>query len=691
MVQDGKQVKVLTVGPPCGRIKDLTGKVTAINTKYGPFDALLVVGDLFQPYNEGAKLSEEEVGLLNGSLQSPIPIYFAHSPSPMHPTLQKAIIEKVGSEETTSARSDEEAIKLNESLFFLGKEGVVSVPSNKGLRVAVLGGCYNQQRWQDSIGVEESVEEGLKNPFVSSASVERLLSHASFQQPSLPQDIAQDESEPTTLAAARAQMAKRIDTLQKQTEAAKKTPIDILITNAWPSNITMFSNPEKFPNPTSRVWGAPILAKLISYGQPRYHFALAPGSCGSAESEDAFGIVGLDGTDEGKQLRKIGAFWEREPFRNQSPSHPLCNVTRFISLARFANEKKERWFMALSLVPANSADKAATNKEPVGTTLNPFSLGEGISSASNSGDKGKRKEIEDDMESGQNYRWAENGKARPKKQQRSDKHNGTSNNAGLPNKPKGPLPDKPTKIFPVGPEDCWFCLSNPQCAKHLIVAIGTECYVTMPKGQLPISTKDRSTVAGGGHVLIVPIEHIPSVLGHPDPTVARPIADEMSLWRTALRKAYSSFDATMVSWEICRTVGSRAGHMQCQAVPIPSKLCKNGALEAYFRQAAKKYGYEMIEDSAEVQRLLTINDDVSERRKQADYFRLDLDDKIWLMLLPQGLRFYLQFPRETLANFLGFPDRADWKKCANSDEIETEETQSFKAVFDSYAESVIEE
>ncbi|PWN32212.1 uncharacterized protein FA14DRAFT_162420 [Meira miltonrushii] len=691
VVQDGKPVKVLTVGPACGRIGELIGKITAINTKYGPFDALLVLGDLFRPYSEGDELSEEEIGLLNGTLPSPIPIYFAHQPSPIHPIIQAAIIEKGCLNNTTSASSDEQAIKLNESLYFLGKEGIVNVPNSKGLRVAVLGGCYDHQRWQDSIGVEESVEEGLKSPFISSTSVERLLSYPSFQQPSVLADVAQDEGEPTTLAAARAQMAKRTDILQKQSEATRKPPIDILLTNAWPSNITMFSNPEKFPNPTSRVWGAPILAKLISYGQPRYHFALAPGSCGSPESEDAFGIVGLDGTEEGTQLRKIGAFWEREPFRNQSPSHPLCNVTRFISLARFANEKKERWFMALNLVPASNADKAVPNKEPAGTTLNPFSLGESSTSTSRPCDKAKRKEIEDDMQSGQNYRWAENGKARPKKQQRSDRQNGASNAAGLPNKPKGPLPDKPTKIFPVGPEDCWFCLSNPQCAKHLIVAIGTECYVAMPKGQLPISTKDRSTVPGGGHVLIVPIEHIPSVLGHPDPAVARPIADEMNAWRTALRKAYSSCDATMVSWEICRTVGSRAGHMQCQAVPIPSKLCKNGALEAYFRQAAKKYGYEMIENTSEVQQLLKISDDVSQRRKQADYFRLDLDDKTWLMLLPQGLRFYLQFPRETLANFLGFPDRADWKKCANSDEIETEETQAFKGIFDSYAESVIEE
>ena len=46
----------------------------------------------------------------------------------------------------------------------------------------------------------------------------------------------------------------------------------------------------------------------------------------------------------------------------------------------------------------------------------------------------------------------------------------------LPSKPNVPLPEnekrKKREVLPVGPEDCWFCLSNPQCAKHLIVAIG---------------------------------------------------------------------------------------------------------------------------------------------------------------------------------------------------------------------------
>lgn len=34
------------------------------------------------------------------------------------------------------------------------------------------------------------------------------------------------------------------------------------------------------------------------------------------------------------------------------------------------------------------------------------------------------------------------------------------------------------------PEACWFCLSNADDNKHLIVTIGSTCYAAMPKGPL---------------------------------------------------------------------------------------------------------------------------------------------------------------------------------------------------------------
>ena len=63
-----------------------------------------------------------------------------------------------------------------------------------------------------------------------------------------------------------------------------------------------------------------------------------------------------------------------------------------------------------------------------------------------------------------------------------------------------------TLAYRAAAEDCWFCLSNPQVTKHLIASIGSETYLTLPKGQL-IDTSDAEScrVPGGGHCLIIPV------------------------------------------------------------------------------------------------------------------------------------------------------------------------------------------
>lgn len=69
--------------------------------------------------------------------------------------------------------------------------------------------------------------------------------------------------------------------------------------------------------------------------------------------------------------------------------------------------------------------------------------------------------------------------------------------------------------------------------KHLITSIGEECYVTLPKGQI-IPTQSaasenrassRTSVPGGGHVLIVPITHYPTFNTIPS-DLAPPIIEE---------------------------------------------------------------------------------------------------------------------------------------------------------------------
>ncbi|UZJ57107.1 hypothetical protein CBS101457_006427 [Exobasidium rhododendri] len=660
--------KILTIGPPSGRVRELSTKIKAINDKYGPFEALLCLGDLFTPYDrEGAELSQDESDLLDGTLKLPIPLYFALSASPLHPRLQRIVLER------RKAKEDEAPIEIASKVFFLGGNRVYEIPS--GLRIAVAG-HWNADRYSEGSGKERTAVEDLLSPFLTPNSVENLLSTFQMASP-----VTESDEPAQSLAAARAQMAARTQALQQ--DQIRRPAVDILLTTNWATGITMFSDPERLPHPSSRMWGAPPMAQIARLLQPRYLFSLAPGST----SDSDLSTAGLYGSENEDDLRSTGVFWEREPYRNEQPppSHPFCSTTRFISLARFANAKKQRWFMALNLAPAQKVSleeaKASTSKSLTGATPSPFS------SSGYGGDGGaadastKRKTVEEEMDDGPNFRWSGNAS-------RGKKPRGQ----GLPSRPNGPLPDRVREkrplAIPVGPQDCWFCLSNPQCAKHLIVAIGTECYVAMPKGQLPTTSDPLSPVPGGGHVLIIPIEHFPSLLGHPDPTIATPIQKEMQSWRDALRKLYLSFDAHPFSWEVCKTMGTRAGHMQSQVIPIPKS--QFAGLEDYFREAAKKWEYDFIEDQDEVRKLLQISKDQNDRVLRCDYVRIDFNDRTWIMLL-KDRRFYLQFPRETLASYLSVPNRADWKACARSEGIETAEAKAFKSAFEDFSKGVGED
>lgn len=46
----------LAIGSPLSELDLLTQKVTAINAKHGPFDACVIIGDLFKADSDGSEL-----------------------------------------------------------------------------------------------------------------------------------------------------------------------------------------------------------------------------------------------------------------------------------------------------------------------------------------------------------------------------------------------------------------------------------------------------------------------------------------------------------------------------------------------------------------------------------------------------------------------------------------------------------
>lgn len=256
-------------------------------------------------------------------------------------------------------------------------------------------------------------------------------------------------------------------------------------------------------------------------------------------------------------------------------------------------------------------------------------------------------------------------------------------------------PAASTRPPPLGPAECWFCLSNPKVTKHLIVAIGTETYLTLPKGQLPPTLSSNkmvqnkvtgvpelpagapqpSPVPGGGHVLIIPISHHQTLLSIPKEDV-EPIEKEIDQVKDALKESYKEFGCVPVAFEVGR-LGGRGGHAHVQIVPVPEALASR--VEGAFLEEAKKMGILFAADPVEaVSR-------VQQPGGPDSYFRVDLPDgRKMVHLMERGQRFDLQFGRVTLGRLLGLEGRIDWKACGQTDGEEKEDAKAFKGVFGKY-------
>ncbi|KAN0063419.1 hypothetical protein ACQY0O_004585 [Thecaphora frezii] len=762
--------KILTIGPPAGRIADLVSKVTAIQNKHGPFAALFILGDLF---SSSSPLSQPELDLIHGSIHLPIPTYFHLGSHPLPQEVRAKIAHLDASPATAGtsgatndngeAAADVEPRKVTNNLFYLGKSGVCVTP--QGLRVAFCGGRWDAAKWAQSFGGDDNTAEphrddsgsDLDSPYITTHTLQRLLSHPSFALPkSAPPSasaVASSSSssrgrEPQTLAAAKAQAkADAVIAAAASDNAAlleSRPPLDLLLTAYWPSGVTLFSS-AALPDPTARIWGCAPLANMARAGAPRYHFCLAPGP------DDATPIAGLE-----DEVRQTGVFWEREPYLNDlaaafgigAPSAAGQDqgwatrrrnasggvgqvVTRFISLARFANAKKARWFMALNLVPASVSDAVPSPPKPVNTTASPYFVsqqqpgggatkrGTAGAGAGAGGENGG--EV---LEAGPNFRFAEGGgRKRPRTEDgvpprgyrcricgseahyiqacpqkgsnRTDRPGArpvaSSDGAadasagtappttggppqvatpmGLPRKPAFAMP---TKLLPVGPEDCWFCLSNPQCVKHLIVSVGEETYVALPRGALP------SPVVGG-HLLVLPLAHFGSLL-EVDGETARETWSEMRHTLDKIRERFERQGVKTVAWMVGKSnrVGTKVGHTVAQVVAVEREVDVLGGFERELerRRIEVRKGGEAEGLVRRWERCEGEGEDGGEgggEGEGTDYMVLWLEDQMWTVESKAGARWSVLVARQTLATLLNVPDAADWKNCTKSEQEERED------------------
>lgn len=327
-----------------------------------------------------------------------------------------------------------------------------------------------------------------------------------------------------------------------------------------------------------------------------------------------------------------GMFYEREPFfhASEEPSETF-QITRFISLASFGNPDKQKWIYAFSIDPTVSDPLAL----PPGTTTSPLISGT------------KKRAPYPDQNS---YRFSSDTNhsySRSRKRQK-----------------RQPVP---------GPSECFFCLSNPNVATHLITSIGNDSYLTTAKGPLTTDSTFRN-LEFPAHILIIPLTHAPTLALIPDEDSRSSTKKEMALFRTALNNMLKAKAPSLgsVTWEVNRESGI---HAHSQWLPIEATFIHKGLVNAAFRVEAENEKYPKF------QSLSHDSDD-----PEGDYFRVTMWDptgKDSSMVLPldPSFRFDLQFGRRVLAKLLGLDSRSDWHDCGQPIEDEEKDVEKFKEAF----------
>ncbi|NWH77195.1 C19L1 protein, partial [Piaya cayana] len=387
--------------------------------------------------------------------------------------------------------------------------------------------------------------------------------------------------------------------------------VDILLTSPWPRDVGNFGN--STGEVDAKKCGSKLISDLAASIKPRYHFAA---------------------------LEK--AYYERLPYRNhtvlqEGPQH----VTRFIALANVGNTSKKKYLYAFSIVPMSLMDPAELVKQPQDITENPY-----------------RKLQQEAQKTKASLRAEEEAacqfffdlnKHQGKKRPSDGKESGNSQ----PKQPK-----KPPQL--TGP--CWFCLASPEVEKHLVVSVGTHCYLALAKGGLLPD-----------HVLILPIGHYQSVVDLPPEVV-----EEVAKYKSALKEFFRSKGKRYVLFER----NYRSQHLQLQVIPVPLDRCTSQDIKESFIAQAQEQQIELLE-------IPEYSDITQVARPGTPYFYVELDTGEKLFHRIRG-RFPLQFGRCVLSSeaLLSLPERSDWRLCAAGRDEEAAQARAFRRDFQAFEEAL---
>ncbi|XP_029453116.1 CWF19-like protein 1 isoform X2 [Rhinatrema bivittatum] len=316
--------------------------------------------------------------------------------------------------------------------------------------------------------------------------------------------------------------------------SSKFKGVDILLTSPWPKDVWLYGNsPEEVDTKTC---GSALVAGLAFALKPRYHFAALE-----------------------------GASYERLPYRNHTVLQENARqVSRFIALSSVGNTSKKKYLYAFNIIPMTSMDPAELVKQPLDVTENPYRI------SGKDSHRAKQASIIEEEPAAQFFFDLS--------KQQGKKRFSTGRGDGQHSSPKQPR--KPPQ--PTGP--CWFCLASPEVEKHLVVSIGTHCYLALAKGGL---TAD--------HILILPIGHYQSVV-----ELSSEVLEEVAKYKAALKKFLKATGKRCVLFER----NYRSQHLQLQIVQpgVPYFYVELDTGEKLFHRIKKnfplQFGREVLASEA---------------------------------------------------------------------------------------------
>lgn len=228
--------------------------------------------------------------------------------------------------------------------------------------------------------------------------------------------------------------------------------------------------------------------------------------------------------------------------------------------------------------------------------------------------------------------------------------------------------EKPVKkARVVTPQECFFCLSNPNVETHMIINIGQLVYMTVAKGPL---TRSNASMPFSGHGIMIPVEHI----AKNTESVDTEINDIEKKLYQRFKEKYPELVLVVFDINLDKNV-----HYHRQFMPINRKYLEGDTFEKVLQDKGdinnEKYQKNHKLKFEKVSKVLLDQQYIS--------FKVYFDENpdIYQSLIQEDKIVDLQFPRRVLSYIIKSPKRLYWDKCQQPKFKESQDCEEFKTFF----------